>query len=194
VSESLEAKIARLVAEHVDLAPHDPAWSDSFAREAAHLRACLPAELLGRIEHFGSTAIPGIPAKPIVDLLVGVTSLSAAQERIAPILESQGYDYVWRPTWGDDTPPWYAWFIKRDPVTRARTHHIHMIEETPEFAEHWGRLYFRDYLRERRDLAKQYGSLKQALAANTADRVAYTAGKTAFVLRVTEEAKRRGTS
>jgi GrpB-like predicted nucleotidyltransferase (UPF0157 family) len=190
VSETLEQKIARTVAEHVDLCAYDPRWVESFAREAAHLRQCLPPELLGRIEHFGSTAIPGIAAKPIVDLLVEVSDLQATRERIAPLLESQGYDYFWRPSFGDDVPPFYAWFIKRDPRSGVRTHHIHMIEATPEFAGHWDRLLFRDYLRERPELAQEYEALKLRLASDSADRVAYTAGKTEFVLRVTREAKR----
>lgn len=53
-------------------------------------------------------------AKPIVDMLVEVASLEEAKARIVPVLEAQGYDYFWRPTLGDDIPPFYAWFIKRE--------------------------------------------------------------------------------
>ena len=105
------------------------------------------------------------------------------------MLESQGYDYFWRPTIGD-APPFYAWFIKRDPATGVRTHHIHMVENTPEFAGHWERLLFRDYLIAHPELAREYAELKTRLAASEHDRVAYTAGKTEFVLRVTALAKR----
>jgi GrpB-like predicted nucleotidyltransferase (UPF0157 family) len=189
--ESLEQRVARMVREEVAIAPYDPAWPESFRREAEHLRACLPSDLLRRIEHFGSTAVPGLAAKPIVDLLVEVTDLEAARARIAPVLEAQGYDYFWRPTFGDDVPPFYAWFVRRDPVTGARTHHIHMIEATPAFAEHWDRLYFRDYLREHPEAAREYEALKRGLSADSpGDRVTYTAGKTAFVRRVTAQAKR----
>lgn len=76
-------------------------------------------------------------------MLVEVTDLRATRDRIVPVLQSQGYDYFWRPTYGDDGPPFYAWFIKRKPSTGARTHHIHMVES--RFAEHWDRLLFRDY-------------------------------------------------
>ena len=123
-------------------------------------------------------------------MLVEVTDLQAAKDRIAPMLESQGYDYFWRPTHGDDGPPFYAWFIKRDPATGARTHHIHMVEA--HFAGHWDRLLFRDFLIERPDVARQYERLKIKLAsASPRDRVAYTRGKAEFVERVTARAKRR---
>jgi GrpB-like predicted nucleotidyltransferase (UPF0157 family) len=195
--EPLEARIARSVREEVALAPYDPAWPVAFRREKAHLEACLPKALVRRIEHFGSTAVPGLAAKPILDLLVEVASLPATRERIAPILEAQGYDYFWRPTIGD-APPFYAWFIKRDAATGVRTHHIHMVEDTPEFAGHWDRLLFRDWLIAHPEDARAYGELKTRLAGATHDRVAYTAGKTEFVLRVTARAKRaatpRGTS
>lgn len=126
--ETPEQRIERVLRDEVAIAPYDPAWPEAFLREKEHLLSCLPKELIRRIEHFGSTAVPGMSAKPIVDLLVEVTDLDATRARIAPVLESQGYDYFWRPTHGDDGPPFYAWFIKRDGSTGARTHHIHMVE------------------------------------------------------------------
>ncbi|HKA54026.1 MAG TPA: GrpB family protein, partial [Candidatus Binatia bacterium] len=98
--ESLERRIQRVVREDVALALYDPRWPELFREEKDHLLSCLPKGLLGRIEHFGSTAVPGLTAKPIVDLLVEVTDLQAAKVQIAPLLEAQGYDYFWRPTHG----------------------------------------------------------------------------------------------
>src|SRR5262245_30582320 len=106
--------IQRLVHEEVSIVPYDPAWPEAFAAEKAHLLASLPGDVIRRVEHFGSTAVRGLAAKPIVDILVEVTSLEVTRARIVPILESQGYEYLWRPTHGDDGPPFYAWFIKRD--------------------------------------------------------------------------------
>jgi GrpB-like predicted nucleotidyltransferase (UPF0157 family) len=143
--------------------------------------------LVKRIEHFGSTAVPGLSAKPIVDILVEVTNLDETKRRIVPILEAQGYDYFWRPSWGDDTPPFYAWFIKRD-KDGNRTHHIHMVEA---HFEHWDRILFRDYLIGHPDVARGYGDLKMKLSsAHPNDRVAYTQAKSEFIMRVTETAKR----
>ncbi len=179
----------RVLRDDVAIVPYDPAWPDAFRRECDHLLACLPRELIRRIEHFGSTAVPGLAAKPVVDLLIEVTDLAATRERIAPRLEAQGYDYFWRPTHGDDGPPFYAWFIKRDPATGARTHHLHMVEAG--FTGHWDRLLFRDYLIAHPATAREYEALKLRLAAaSPGDRVAYTRGKSEFIERVTASARR----
>jgi GrpB-like predicted nucleotidyltransferase (UPF0157 family) len=185
--ESLEDRVRRVVQEHVAVVPYDPQWLESFRAEKDHLLACLPTDLVRRVEHFGSTAVPGLWAKPIIDILVEVTDLSETRARIAPILEAQGYDYFWRPTRGDDGPPFYAWFIKRDANGR-RTHHIHMVEAT--FREHWDRLLFRDYLIAHPEVARRYQALKLELASQFAeDRLAYTHGKAAFIDAVTAEAR-----
>lgn len=184
--ETLEEKIARVVKEEVAVVAYDPCWPELFEKERRHLLSCLPADLVKRIEHFGSTAVPGLPAKPIIDILVEVSSLDETKQRIAPILEAQGYDYFWRPSFGDDTPPFYAWFIKRD-RDGNRTHHIHMVEA--QF-EHWDRLLFRDYLIEHPDVARQYGNIKKKLSdAHHSNRVAYTEAKSSFIRSVTEKAK-----
>jgi len=183
--ETLEQRIARVTREDVAIVPYDPRWPELFRREKEHLLSCLPREMLGRIEHFGSTAVPGLAAKPIIDMLVEVASLDETKKRIVPFLESQGYDYFWRPSMFD-APPFYAWFIKRD-AAGTRTHHIHMVEA--DF-EHWDRLLFRDYLIAHPEVAREYEAVKLGLAsAHPNDRVAYTKGKTEFVERVTAEAK-----
>jgi GrpB-like predicted nucleotidyltransferase (UPF0157 family) len=187
VMETLQRKIERVVLEEVSVVPYDPRWPELFEEEKRHLLSCLPKGLIGRIAHFGSTAVPGLAAKPIIDMLVEVSSLEETKKSIAPVLEAQGYDYFWRPTWGDDTPPFYAWFIKRDSQGN-RTHHLHMVES---HFEHWDRLLFRDYLIEHPDVAKEYGALKVKLGeTDRNDRVAYTKGKTDLVVRMTEKAKR----
>jgi GrpB-like predicted nucleotidyltransferase (UPF0157 family) len=184
--ETLEEKVARVVKEHVAVVPYDPRWPVMFHEEKEHLLSCLPKALIKRIEHFGSTAVPGLAAKPIIDMLVEVNSLDEARETTPQILEARGYDYFWRPTWGDDTPPFYAWFIKRDSQGN-RTHHIHMVEA---HFEHWDRLLFRDYLIEHPRVAVEYSMLKQNLSdIHQNDRVAYTKAKTDFIVQVTKIAK-----
>ena len=187
--ETLEQRIQRAVQEEVAIVTYDPAWPEAFRQEKEHLLSCLPKDLVRRVEHFGSTAVPGLVAKPIVDVLVEVTDLEAAKVLIAPMLEAQGYEYFWRPTHGDDGAPFYAWFIKRDSQSGGRTHHIHMVEG--HFAEHWDRLLFRDYLIDHPEVARAYEVLKLRLVSDASrNRVAYTRGKTEFIVRVTEDAKR----
>jgi len=183
--ETPAEKLRRVLADRIELVPYDPRWPGLFAEEKRRLLALFPA-LIRRVEHFGSTAVPGLWAKPVVDLLVEVTSLDAAREQIAPALERAGYDYFWRATHGEDGPPFYAWFIRRD-ERGVRTHHLHMVEA--QF-EHWDRLLFRDHLIAHPDCARRYQELKLRLAAeHPADRVAYTRAKTEFIERVTAEAK-----
>jgi GrpB-like predicted nucleotidyltransferase (UPF0157 family) len=188
--EPLRDRVARAVREPVEIVPYDPAWPERFRRESEFLLTVLPPGIVGRIEHFGSTAVPGLPAKPIVDMLVEVSDLAVVRERVVPILESLGYDYFWRPTRGDDVPPFYAWFVKRDRDGR-RTHHLHMVER--EFHEHWDRLRFRDHLIARPDVAEAYARLKLELAArHPRDRVAYTEGKSAFIAAIMERIAAEG--
>lgn len=185
--ETLEQKIKRVMKEEISIEPYNPVWPPMFQNEKEHLLTYLPNNLIRRIEHFGSTAVPNLAAKPIIDMLVEVTSLQETREKIVPILESQGYDYFWRPTWGDNIPPFYAWFIKRN-TNGIRTHHIHMVEN--DFVEHWDRLLFRDFLIKHPETAKKYESLKLRFTNEFQyDRVTYTKSKTEFIQRITQMAK-----
>jgi GrpB-like predicted nucleotidyltransferase (UPF0157 family) len=185
--ENLEERVKRVAREDIAIVSYNPDWPKMFEQEKKHLLNCLPNELILRIDHFGSTAIPKMSAKPVVDILVEVTSLEETKKKIVPILESEGYEYFWRPSFGDDIPPFYAWFIKRD-LKGNRTHHIHMVESNFEYMD---RLFFRDYLIEHPDIAEEYKELKLNLAKNYPNnRAAYTNGKTEFIVEVTQIAKK----
>jgi GrpB-like predicted nucleotidyltransferase (UPF0157 family) len=186
MDEQLKKRVQKLVEEEISIVPYDSAWPKMFESEAAFLHKKLPQNLIKRIEHFGSTAVPGLSAKPIIDILVEVSSLEKTKNQIVPILETDGYEYFWRPAFGDDGPPFYAWFIKRNSKS-DRSHHIHMVESNSEL---WDRLYFRDYLRQFPAVAKQYDELKRKLSnMHTNDRVKYTEEKSGFILSVTKKAK-----
>lgn len=185
MEEKLKRRIEELVKEEIAIVPYDSNWPKMFEDEAAFLREKLPQNIVKKIEHFGSTAVPGLSAKPIIDILVEVTSLDETKKQIVLILEAEGYEYFWRPAFGDDGPPYYAWFIKRNSEGK-RTHHIHMVEADSEL---WDRLYFRDYLRQFPDEAKQYDELKRLLSEKYPDdRVKYTREKSGFILSVTKKA------
>lgn len=189
--ETLDEKIARVVKDEVAVVDYDPQWPGLFQKERRHLQYCLPDHLIARIEHFGSTSVPGLSAKPIIDMLVEVTDLEQTHLRIAPLLEAQGYEYFERPTHDDGKPPYYAWFIKRDEKGN-RTHHIHMVDGSAEHSHHWNRLLFRDHLIAHPDTARQYGDLKTKLAASHhGDRIGYSNAKADFVVNVTALAKQR---
>ncbi len=179
-------RIEELVKEEIAIVPYETVWPKLFEEESAFLRRKLPGNLLKRIEHFGSTAVPGLSAKPIIDILVEVISLEETKKQIVPILEAEGYEYFWRPAFGDDRPPYYAWFIKRNPQGK-RTHHIHMVEADSEL---WDRIFFRDYLRQFPAEAELYDELKKKIAKEYPnDRVKYTEEKSRFILSVTRKAK-----
>ena len=160
-------------ADAVFIFPYDPAWPIRFRIEAQLLRVVL-ADLQPQIEHIGSTAVPELAAKPIIDILVGVSSLERFM-RHGMRLASYGYDYV--PAYETSLPN--RRFFKRV-VDGVRTHHVHVVEAG---GKDWTRyLQFRDSLRSSPELAADYARLKHQLALrHRHDRDAYTAGKSSFV-------------
>jgi GrpB-like predicted nucleotidyltransferase (UPF0157 family) len=175
--ESLEDKIQRVTQEPVALEDYTPDWPKLFKQEKLHILDSLPDYLIISIKHIGSTAVPGMVAKPIVDMLLEISDEERGKELIPALLEPQGYDCFWRPSFGEDVPPWYTWCIRRDPAG-VRTHHLHFVE--PGVKDDMVR--FRDILRSRPQVAEQYTRLKKnILREHGADRVAYTAAKGAFI-------------
>jgi GrpB-like predicted nucleotidyltransferase (UPF0157 family) len=153
--------------------PHDASWSTRFRIESRLLCVAL-SDIAPTIEHIGSTSVPGLAAKPIIDMLVGVDSLTAFEAR-AGRLSIYGYDYV--PEYERVLPD--RRFFKRV-VRGVRTHHVHVVEMGGVY---WKRyLKFRDHLRADPWLAARYAEVKRRLAARFRfDRDAYTNGKTGFV-------------
>ena len=162
----------------VEIATYDPSWPEIFAGEAQAIRQALGDALAG-IEHVGSTSIPGLAAKPIVDILVSVTPPAAAS---ILALEALGYDCR-----GECGIPGRL-FFRKGLVEFKRTHHLHLIEAGHE---QWlSMLGFRDYLRSHPGDVRRYEDLKRALAEKFKDnRQAYTRGKADFIQNVLEKAK-----
>lgn len=158
----------------VVIVPYDANWPARFAAECELLEPLLRAWLAGPIEHVGSTAIAGMPAKPIIDLMAPVHSLDASRPAILAV-ESAGYCYA--PYKADSM----HWFCKPSPT--CRTHHLHLV---PLGSSTWlERLAFRDALRVDTALAREYAELKCSLARQSGgDREAYTAAKGPFIARV----------
>ncbi len=163
-------------ADTVVLVPYDEAWPSLFVEERARIERALGSWAEG-IEHVGSTAVPGLAAKPILDIMVGVGSLRDAEQYIRP-LEQLCYECR-----GEAGVPGRLFFRKGDP----RSHHLHVTEIGSEF---WERhLVFRDYLRAHPGTAREYARIKQHLADRfRTDRAAYTEAKTAFISEVVRRA------
>lgn len=183
--KDLQDRLIKLNQENVAVVSYKNEWISDFLKEKEFLISILPPHIVRRIEHIGSTAVPGLSAKPIIDMQVEVSSFAQTKKEIIPLLAEQGYEYYWRPTIGNE-PPYYYWFIKRN-TEGVRTHHIHMVEADSLL---WERLYFRDYLCEFPEEAARYEALKTNLSkSNTNDRTGYTVGKSEYVKAVTAKAK-----
>jgi GrpB-like predicted nucleotidyltransferase (UPF0157 family) len=165
----------------IRLEPHNPEWALLYERERARLGAALGDHVLD-LQHVGSTAIPGIWAKPILDSAAAVAAYEAAAVCIAP-LEALGYTYR-----GENGIPRRRYFVQRTPDGETTLVHLHMLEvHSAEWENH---LLFRDYLRAHTVDAQAYQALKEGLMARYPhDRGAYTEGKEAFVARILVQAR-----
>lgn len=164
----------------VRVVPYDPEWVHQFEQAEGDLAEALgPAALA--IHHVGSTSVPGLAAKPILDLLVGVADLEKALS-LVPAIEGLGYRF--HP--GEDTPDRH--YFRRWAAPELRTHHLSLAERTS--AHYLETLAFRDALRADEERARAYGRIKQELALrHPGDRKAYLAGKSAFIQDVLRRSK-----
>jgi GrpB-like predicted nucleotidyltransferase (UPF0157 family) len=164
--------------ELVELVEHDPAWARLFEEERAVLARIFDGEAVG-IEHIGSTSVPGLCAKPIVDVLVGLPALGLSEEQVEG-MRGLGYEYM-----GEYGLPGRLFFRKE-----PRTHHVHVVELG---GEHWERqLTFRDALRTDAEERRRYDEFKRKLAAEGHPREIYTELKTPFIRDVEARARARG--
>jgi GrpB-like predicted nucleotidyltransferase (UPF0157 family) len=159
----------------------DPTWPARFEAEAARLRTSVPADLIVRIDHVGSTSVPGLAAKPVIDVQLSVRQITPVKA-YAESLTAAGYRHVLDP-WNDDHE-----FFSRDEDGR-RVVNLHVCQA----GSLWERkhLAFRDHLRTHPDDAAAYAALKRDLSAeHVVDRAAYTEGKTDFIEATLEGALR----
>jgi len=166
----------------ITIVGYDLQWPARFEAERRLLAEAIGAWVVdGAIEHIGSTAVLGLPAKPVIDIMAGVESLEASRAAVA-VLERHQYCYA---AYRTDVMHWLC-----KPSPALRTHHLHLV---PLGSALWiEQLAFRDHLRTHPDTALEYAALKRRLAvAHRFDREAYTTAKTPFVRRVVDNALRR---
>jgi GrpB-like predicted nucleotidyltransferase (UPF0157 family) len=163
----------------VTVVSHQPQWSVEFEREAKAVSTALGKNVLA-IHHIGSTAIPGIYAKPIIDLLVAVQDLLAVDQKNAA-MESLGYEAMGEFGIIDRR------FFRKDDMAGIRTHHVHVFaNNSPQISRH---LAFRDYLIAHPASAQQYSDLKRALAKQyPQDIQGYMDGKDGFIQEIDRRA------
>jgi len=155
--------------------PHHPGWAADYRAEAAVIRSATGDKLMA-VHHIGSTAIPDILAKPIIDMLAVVRSLDAIDDA-TPALVATGYEAMG--TFGIEGRRYF----RKHNGAGVRTHHLHVFAAgSPHIARH---LAFRDYLLAHPDRAEAYSDLKRALAVDPAS---YVERKGPFVLAVQAEA------
>ncbi len=163
--------------EDVSIVGHDPSWKRRYEFFADLIKQLPGAEHITRMEHFGSTSIPGMPAKPVIDILAEVPSFPAFKPVFLREMVQKPWDYWWY----DD----HFVCIIRDGPGGARLVHLHV---TPPGHRMWDGIRFRDYLIAHPAVAEEYADLKKTLAEQFRhDREAYTKAKGAFIHRVLRE-------
>jgi GrpB-like predicted nucleotidyltransferase (UPF0157 family) len=165
-------------AASLQIVPYDPGWPAAFEAEAVRLRTAF-GPLALRIDHHGSTSIPGLGAKPIIDIQISVAALQPLPAYQVPL---EGIGYVHVPHADDSFSPFF-----HRPVDWPHTHHVHVVERGGR--EERRTLAFRDYLRDNPGEARRYEQLKRDLAArslatNPESRERYARAKTEFIERV----------
>jgi len=171
----MKTRDARLTVTVLEISPYDPGWIRDFEKERARIAAAL-GEVALRIEHNGSTSVPGLAAKPVIDIQISVDGLQPVSRYEGP-LARLGYVHL---VHSDDA---FCPFFHR-PAEWPHTHHVHVVLAGGQ--EERRSLAFRDYLREHSDVAGEYAALKARLAAETdandaASREAYADAKGEFI-------------
>ena len=175
-----------MVQQELEISPYDPRWAAEFEVERDRIARTLGAPVR-RIDHNGSTSVPGLEAKPIIDIQVSVDQLHPVSPFVTA-LAALGYVHLPHPD--DSVCPFF-----HRPGEWPHTHHVHLVQSGG--AEERRTLAFRDFLREHRDVAREYGSLKRRLAARcnaaeSSSREEYANAKTAFIERVVQAALAAG--
>ena len=161
---------------------YDPEWTAGFKEEVSKILGAIGDKLVA-IEHIGSTAVPGLGAKPIIDIMFAVGAISDAHECITP-LRSIGFEYIPYPDFPERI------FFRDGPMGEG-PHHLHATEFLSDFWDE--KLLFRDFLRAHPDVAQQYYLLKNRLAKKYGvDRERYepyTEAKSSFIESVLGRAR-----
>lgn len=169
----------------IEIFPYSNNWPELYEKEKKLITDTLEPGLFSRIEHFGSTSIPGLSAKDTIDILMEVEFEETKNQKLIQQMKILGYDFNWQ-TEGTNS---HMVFVKGYNIysPKDQTYHVHA---GPKGHPIWDRILFRDYLIRHPDTARAYEELKLKLANEfKLERVAYRIAKTDFIKEVTEKAK-----
>jgi len=171
--------MSEAIDEPILIVAYDPQWPTRFERERVLLERAVGPWIVGDVNHVGSTAVPGLDAKPIIDILIGVENLAASRACFEPLAE---LDYLYAPYRAQEM----HWFCKPDPS--RRTHHLHLVPV--DSSRYRDELAFRDRLLSDPEKARAYAALKRRLAARFGhDREGYTDAKADFIAGTLNDAE-----
>ncbi len=167
--------------DEVRLVDYDPEWSQQYDDFSRWLTDYIAKDVVLGVHRIGSTAVSGMPAKPIIDVLVEIPSFAEAKPSVLPAMNMEEWEY------------WFykgkLMFIKRDGFNGRRTHHVHMMPRGEGFA---ASLAFRDHMRSNAEDALRYAALKRELAdTHKTDRESYTDAKATFIDEIVRKAAER---
>jgi GrpB-like predicted nucleotidyltransferase (UPF0157 family) len=165
------------------LCKYNPEWEKRYLSEKSAIKFALGSEIIIRIHHFGSTCVPNLYSKPTIDILLEIRE-DADPEKVISALKGIGYLFTPQP----DNPAPHMMFMKGYTPNgfAGQAYHVHV-----RYSGDWDELYFRDYLILHPDIAEEYTNLKMQLKEKFEhDREAYTQGKTDFIKRITDQARK----
>lgn len=161
----------------------NPNWKENYLVEKAVIEEAIGTDIIARISHYGSTAVPNLPAKPTIDILLEIKD-NAETEKLISDMKATGYIYSPQPK----NPAPHMMFMKgyTPEGFKGQAYHVHV-----RYSEDWDELYFRDYLISHPDVADKYGKLKVDLQKKFKhDRDGYTFSKTEFIKEITALARK----
>ena len=177
VTPEMRTKLFPIILEE-----HNPQWLDNYLIEKSLIERILGKENIIRISHYGSTSVPGLIAKPTIDILLEISTSVDVPQFIEDMLDNECV-YVEQP---NDPPPHIVFYRGYTPEGfKGQAVHIHV-----RYPGDWDELYFRDYLLTHPETAAEYGELKQRLIKDYEyDRDGYTEAKGEFIRKITGEAR-----
>ncbi|KUO76378.1 MAG: hypothetical protein APF77_06675 [Clostridia bacterium BRH_c25] len=165
------------------ISEHKSNWNENYLTEKAIIEEAIGNDIIARMNHYGSTAVPNLPAKPTIDILLEVND-NAETEKLISDMRAIGYIYSPQP----ENPAPHMMFMKgyTPEGFKGQVYHVHV-----RYEGDWDELYFRDYLISHPDVADKYGKLKVELQKKFKnDRDGYTFAKTGFIKEITVLARK----